>query len=474
MTQSVRGEATEDPLSPFASTSAIATAVRSGAVSAAEVVRAALERIEALGPALNCFTVVLADRAVSDAAALSGDRLAGPLAGVPVAVKDHVWLAGAPATNGSLALRDFVPDVDCVAVGRLRRAGAVMIGKTNNPEFCYRGDTDSPVYGLTRNPYDLDRTPGGSSGGSAAAVSAGLAVLAVGTDGGGSIRDPSAFCGSVGHKPTFGLVPTRPGFRGWPSLSVHGPMGRSVGDVTAMLAVMAGEDPADPSTVPAACDQARFVGRGREDLRGLKVVFSEDFGFAVPDDEVRRIFAQAVSTVASLGCEVVEVRPPAENPVEIWYEIAAAESFSSEGHLLAREQELTPYSVAFLRRGEAMTEGAYLEAQERRRALVSKWRELFTKVDLVVSPGEVVLPPPVGEAGADGDETWWGMDAIANLTGQPATSLPCGLTAAGLPVGIQLLGRRNADGEVLSAAAVIERALPRISPPPPFGPARAG
>lgn len=462
-------------LRPFASAREIAEAVSSGSVSPTDVVQAVLGRISALDSQLNSFTVVLGDDALADAASLSDERRTGPLAGVPVAIKDHIWLAGAPATNGSLALRDFVPEQDCVAVGRLRAAGAIFVGKTNNPEFCYRGDTNSPVYGLTRNPFGLERTPGGSSGGSGSALAGGLVPLAMGTDGGGSIRGPSAFCGTVGHKPTFGLVPSRPGFRGWPTLSVHGPMGRHVADVALMLAVMGGEHPADPTSFPVDRDGLRDAGAGREDLRGVRVAFSEDFGFSTLDAEVRTAFVDAVATISRLGCTVVERAVPAANPVELWYEIADAESFASEGALLEREGELTPFSIAWLRRGEAMTAGAYLDAQERRHDLVQAWAEVFDDVDLVISPGSAVPAMRIDEAEADGDADWWGMDAIANLTGQPVTSLPSGLTSAGLPVGIQVMGRRYTDAAVLSAAATIERALTTeragspLRPPAPFG-----
>jgi Asp-tRNA(Asn)/Glu-tRNA(Gln) amidotransferase A subunit family amidase len=461
----------EQCFGPFVSARQIAAAVRAGSLDPVDVAESALQRIEALDRELNAFTVVLADEALKDARRLSASRLAGPLAGVPVAVKDHVWMAGAPATNGSRALADFVPDVDCVAVARLRAAGAVIVGKTNNPEFCYRGHTDSPVYGVTRNPFDLTRTPGGSSGGSAAAVSAGLVPLAVGTDGGGSIRAPSAFCGIVGHKPTFGLVPTRPGFQGWPTLSVHGPIGRNLADVATMLSVMAGPHPADPSTVPVDCEALAAAPGSRPDLGGLRVVVSEDFGFAKLDTDIREIFGRATAALESLGCELVERETPGGDPIGMWYEIAAAESFASEGHLLSRAAGLTEYSLGMLQRGEAMSAGQYLEAQERRRALVRAWGELFDQVDLVISPGKVIPPPTIEAAQADDDEGWWwGMDAIANLTGQPSLALPCGLTPTGLPVGLQVLGRRHFDPTVLAAAAVLEEVLPHPVPPPPFGP----
>src|SRR4051794_6488088 len=226
---------------------AMAAAVRDGTTSAEALVEAALERIDAWDGEVNAFTVLLREEALARAREVDRDPAAyGPLAGVPVSIKDHIWMAGRPATNGSLALRDFVPDVDAVPVARLRAAGAVIVGKTNNPEFCYRGYTDNRVFGLTRNPWSLDRTPGGSSGGAGASVAYGATPLALGTDGGGSIRIPAAFCGVPGHKPSFGLIPKLPGFRGWPSLSVDGPMATSVRDLVLALRVVAGGRPGGP------------------------------------------------------------------------------------------------------------------------------------------------------------------------------------------------------------------------------------
>jgi len=463
------------PVDPFASAVDVAAAVRGGSLSATEVAEAALRRIAEVDPLLGAFTVVLGERALEEARRVDRRRSRDaelPLAGVPVAVKDHVWLAGVPATNGSRILADFVPNEDCVAVQRLTGAGAVVVGKTNNPEFCYRGDTDSPLWGLTRNPFDPERTPGGSSGGSGVAVATGMAALAVGTDGGGSIRGPSAFCGTVGHKPTYGIVPTRPGFRGWPTLSVHGPMGRSVNDVATMLAVMAGPHPADPATVPFDTASLASVGAGRDDLAGLRVAVSADFGFAAVERSVLAGFDEAVRVLEGLGCELTEAHPPPqEDVVALWGLIAACEGYASEGPLLGREAEMTGYSARTIRRGEAISAGEYLDGQWRREQLSRDWGAFFEDYDIIVSPGQQVLPFPVAlsEEEAD-DQSIWGMDSVANLTGQPVTSIPCGLTGGGLPVGVQFMGRRFADAEVLAAAAVFERHVGRPVPPAPFGP----
>jgi Asp-tRNA(Asn)/Glu-tRNA(Gln) amidotransferase A subunit family amidase len=458
-------------MDPFEPALEIARSVRARDRSAREVLEAALSRISEVDESLNAFTVVLADRARRqaddvDARVAGGEHL--PLAGVPLAVKDHVWLAGAPATNGSRALADFVPDVDCVAVSRLVAAGAVVVGKTNNPEFCYRGDTDSPLWGLTRNPWNLNRTPGGSSGGSGVAVATGMAALAIGTDGGGSIRIPSAFCGTVGHKPTHGLVPTQPGFRGWPTLSVHGPMGRSVPDVASMLEVMAGPDPADPPGVPVQLVPHDVSRGGRSDLRGLRVAVSVDFGFGMIQPEVRRAFELAVATFEELGCELVEAHPRTDDPVRLWMTIAHAEGYASEGPLLEHEDLIDPDTARTVRRGETISSREYLDAQNRRKELCRTWALFLEDFDLIVSPGQQVLPFGVGEpdpSDPGGDPQgghWWGMDAVANLTGQPVTAVPFDLTESGLPVGLQLMGRRYDDSRLLAAAGIWEASARRL------------
>lgn len=459
---------------PFASAVTVSSAVRQGLFSARQVTERVLERIESIDPLLGAFTVVLRDRAIQQAEAVDRRIAAGeslPLAGVSVAVKDHIWLAGTPASNGSRALTSFVPDEDAVIVRRLADAGAVIVGKTNNPEFCYRGDCESPAFGLTRNPYDLDRTPGGSSGGSAAAVAAGMAALALGGDGGGSIRNPAAFCGIAGHKPTYGLVPVTPGFRGWPSLGTFGPMARSVADLRIALAVMAGEDDSDLTSVPCELD---FVtsGRNRGDLSGLRVACSVDLGYAEVDSEIGERFRAVVETLGRLGCEVTEVQPAVvDDPVELWSAIVACESLASEGPLLGRISDLTEFSVASIRAGLAYSARDYLDLQWRRAELSRQWAEFLREFDVIMYPGHQMQPFLHSESDQmHEDISHWGIDLIANLTGQPAVSVPSGLTASGLPTGIQLMTRRFADTELLSIAEILEGYLEMPPPGSPFGP----
>ncbi len=455
---------------------AMAAAVRDGTTTAEELVATALERIDAWDGAVNAFTVVLRDEALARAREID-ERLArdpaayGPLAGVPVSVKDHIWMAGQPATNGSRALRDFVPDVDAVPVARLRAAGAVVVGRTNNPEFCYRGFTDNQVAGLTRNPWALDRTPGGSSGGAGASVAYGATPVALGTDGGGSIRIPSAFCGVAGHKPSFGLVPKLPGFRGWPTLSVDGPLATSVRDLGLVLRVVAGTHPADPLTWPVPLGDPVEVDWSR-----LRVAVSEDLGWAAVDQEVRAAFRVAVDRLVDDGARVVEASPGGGSPARLWNDIALPEGFASEGPLLdlAGPDDIEPVTREIVEAGRSATAADYLDAQQRRVAYTETWESFFAEYDVLLTPSmplpafstEVTGPTEIDGTPVDPFfDDWCALALPANLTGQPATAVPTGLASDGLPVGLQVMGPRWADLRTLAVAARLE-ALIGFEPAP--------
>ncbi|MDX6360673.1 MAG: aspartyl-tRNA(Asn)/glutamyl-tRNA(Gln) amidotransferase subunit [Nocardioidaceae bacterium] len=436
---------------------AMAAAVRDATTTAEELVSAALDRIEARDGEVNAFTVVLRDDALARARELDAadPSTLGPLAGVPVSIKDHIWMAGQPATNGSLALRDFVPDVDAVPVARLRAAGAVIVGKTNNPEFCYRGYTTNAVFGTTRNPWALDRTPGGSSGGAGASVAYGATPIALGTDGGGSIRIPAAFCGVVGHKPTFGLVPKLPGFRGWPSLSVDGPLAVSVRDAALALRVMAGAHAADPLSWPVPLDADRDVDWSR-----LRVAVSEDLGWAPVEPVVRSAFRAAVDRLVDDGAAVTETCPVTGYPTELWNSTALVEGFASEGPLLGRDG-IDDLTREIVEAGRSVAASDYLDVQERRREFTETWESFFEKYDVLLAPS---LPIPAFGTGVTGPDRidgtpidpffddWCLLALPANLTGQPACAVPTGLTPDGLPVGLQVIGPRWADSRVLAVA----------------------
>jgi Asp-tRNA(Asn)/Glu-tRNA(Gln) amidotransferase A subunit family amidase len=454
--------------------------VRSGRVSCAELVAAALERIEASDDAVNAFTVVLGDSARAEAEAadeLCRRTLAGadarrlpPLLGVPVSIKDHIWLAGQPATNGSRALADFVPDVDAVPVARLKAAGAIVVGKTNNPEFCYRGFTDNAVFGLTRNPWDLSRTPGGSSGGAGASVAYGATPIALGTDGGGSIRIPAAFCGVVGHKPTFGLVPKLPGFRGWPSLSVDGPLTRTVRDAALALTVMAGAAAEDDLSFPVPVGDLRRAVTEPVDWASVRVAVSEDLGWAPVEQSVRSVFRAAVDRLEQDGARVEQAQPAAPYPTELWNALAVPEGFASEGPLLERSPDLIePETREIIEAGRRATARDYLDALEHRREYRLAWDAFFEEYDVLLTPSmplpafgtDVTTPGTIDGVPVDPFfDDWCALALPANLTGQPACAVPIGLDDAGLPLGMQVLGRRWEDALVLQVAAAWERIAP--------------
>jgi len=466
-----------------------ADAVRDGEVSSEELVERCLRRVDEVEGEVNAFTVVLREEAIAaarradarraQAARESDDAVAGlpPLLGVPMSVKDHIWMEGVPATNGSAALRDFVPDRDAVPVARLKAAGAVVVGKTNNPEFCYRGYTDNEVWGLTRNPWSLDRTPGGSSGGAAASVAYGGPPIAIGTDGGGSVRIPAAFCGLVGHKPTFGLVPKVPGFLAWPTLSVDGPLTRTVRDAALALSVMAGAAPDDDLTWPVDTGDLRAAVQRPVEWSSLRVAVSEDLGWAAVEPVVRSAFRRAVDALADAGARVVEACPDTPYPTPLWNDIAVPEGFASEGPLLDTHGDLiAPGTREIIEAGRGTTAHDYLDAQHRRTEYTRRWEKFFDDYDVLLTPS-VPLPAfgvdVTGPAVIDGTpvdpffDDWCMLSLPANLTGQPSCAVPTGYDDAGLPLGMQVTGPRWSDATVLAVAAAYERVHPWADAWPP-------
>jgi Asp-tRNA(Asn)/Glu-tRNA(Gln) amidotransferase A subunit family amidase len=450
--------------------------LRSGAVTSVELTEAALERISSLQAGINAFTVVLADTAMAAARAADARLAAGgddlpPLLGVPVSVKDHIWLAGVPATNGSVALRDFLPDEDAVPVARLREAGAVIVGKTNNPEFCYRGFTDNLVFGPTRNPWDPGCTAGGSSGGAGASVAGSMTCIALGTDGGGSIRIPASFCGVVGHKPTFGLVPKEPGFKGWKTLSVDGPLARSVRDAALALSVVAGPAAADdmsfPNTGTGYCAGVESAVR----LDGVRIGWSADLGLLPVDRDVRDVLAASVAVFQDLGAEVVETAPATPHPAPLWNTIALAEGFASEGPLLDEwAGQMSEGTAAIIEAGRTTTAAEYVDAMHEKNRYTRTWSEFFESgIDLFLMPTLSVTAFPVGALtpstieGQPVDpffDDWCSTCLPANLAGLPATSVPAGFGDGDLPVGVQVMGPRWGDAATLRAAAAFESVRP--------------
>jgi Asp-tRNA(Asn)/Glu-tRNA(Gln) amidotransferase A subunit family amidase len=445
-----------------------AAGIRSGELAAVDVISATLARIAELDAEINACTVVAGQTALAQAAEVDRGERSGPLAGVPISVKDHVWVRGLPATNGSRSLAGFVPAQDCACVARLVDAGAIIVAKTNNPEFCYRGVTSNDLWGETRNPRDPSRTTGGSSGGAAASVASGMVPLAIGTDGGGSIRIPSAFCGTTGLKPTFGLIPKMPGFRGWPTLSVTGPIATDVRDLALAATIMAGPSSSDPLSYPSP--SGGYLGALDEPgWSGLRVAFSADLGFAELDPDVRAAFNRAIERIADSGAAVVEASPAPQDPSPLWDPVALAEGWASERPLLAAYPDLVGAdAAAIIRAGQRMSVADYLDAQDARARYATTWLGFFRDYDVLLTPTMPVTAFELGRLGPstingvavpDSYDAWCALALPANLAGLPAVSVPIGQGRDGLPVGLQVMAARWADATALRAAAAVNVSL---------------
>lgn len=450
---------------------------RDGSLSPVEVTRSVLERIVRLDPRVNAFCLVDADGALA-AARASEERWrrgepCGLLDGVPVSVKDLLLTAGWPTLRGSRTLDAAGPwTVDAPAVSRLREHGAVLVGKTTTPEFGWKGVTDSPLTGITRNPWDLTRTSGGSSGGSAAAVALGMAPLSVGTDGGGSVRIPAAFTGTTTIKPTFGRVPLHPASP-FGVLSHVGPMARTAADAALLLDVISGPDPRDPWTLPPPA--APFRGSLDRMLPGLRIAVSPALGYADVHPEVAAAFAAAVEVFAMLGARVEEAEPGFADPVAAFETLWFAGAAASLAHLDAGERAaVDPGLLDVAEQGARTSAVDYLGALAERSSLGTLMGGFHRDHALLLTP---TLPIPAFAAGVEAPaggsrERWTSWTPFTypfNLTQQPAASVPCGFTTGGLPIGLQIVGPRHGDAPVLAAAHAYQQATDWHLRRPPLG-----
>ncbi|MEN9936640.1 MAG: hypothetical protein RLZZ387_3219 [Chloroflexota bacterium] len=454
----------------------LAALIRRRALSPVELTEIILDRIAGLDPQLGAYVTVAADEARAEAraaekAVMRGEPL-GPLHGVPVSVKDLLITRGVRTTRGSQIYAGFVPAEDAPAVERVRAAGGIVIGKTNTPEFGWKGDSGNLVAGPTRNPWDPRLTAGGSSGGAGAAVAAGLGPLAIGTDGAGSIRIPASFCGIVGLKPQLYRVPVYP-----PSpietIAHTGPMARTVRDAALLLDVLAGPDERDRNSLPPG--GVSFLTACEGGVRGLRVAWSPDLGYAKVDAEVLAIAHEAARRFVELGCALEQDHPRFVDPApairSLFYGGASAYIAPLDE---ARRAQLDPGFLRAVQEERGDLE-AYIAAQGVRQAVWDASRRFFERYDLLLTP-TMALPP--FEAGAEGPPDHMGNEAGRfgwtpftypfNLTGQPALTVPAGWTAAGLPVGLQIVGRRFDEAAVLRAGAAFEAAQPWAHRRPPI------
>jgi aspartyl-tRNA(Asn)/glutamyl-tRNA(Gln) amidotransferase subunit A len=449
---------------------ALAAEVSAKQTSARELVGAALERIEALDPKVNAFVAVDGERALDDAAALDA-RLArgedvGPLAGIPIGVKDLEDALGFRTTQGSAVYAESpIATADSPLVDRLKAAGCIVLGKTNTPELGHKGDTVNPLFGATCNPWDLTRSVGGSSGGSAAAVAAGLVPMCTGSDGGGSIRIPASVCGISGMKPSLGRVPMGgPKPPGWGDLSTKGPMARTIRDSTLALDAVVGPEPTDLRSLPMP--DTSWTRSLSELHAPRKVGWSPTLGYAAVDAEVRAICEAAVRTLEGLGTEIVDVDPVFErDPALPWITLAMTGDERALGHLRGTDDwtRLDPGHVGLMDQFGAKPSGAdVLAAFDACHTLNVRLVELFHQVPLLLTPtvaGQVGAPGAQGTI--DGQETpsWVAFTYPFNMTRSPAGTVCAGFTRAGLPVGLQVVGPQHADVAVLRGLALLEDAL---------------
>jgi aspartyl-tRNA(Asn)/glutamyl-tRNA(Gln) amidotransferase subunit A len=457
----------------------LAARIRARELSAIAVTEAVLRRMEVLEPHIHAFCTPTPDLARETALSIDR-RLAtgedvGPLAGVPIGIKDLVATKGILTAMGSPAYRDFIPDEDDITVERLRDAGAVIIGKTNVPELGYSGVGHSPIFPTTRNPWNLAMTPGGSSAGSGASVAAGVAPFAIGSDGGGSVRIPSAHSGLFGMKASMGRVALYPGCRderypgvsSWESLEHIGPMSRTVADAALMLSVITGPDPRDRLSIPAG-DVDWLAAARLSDMRGKRIAYSADWGYAAVDPEVRRVVGDAVRVFETeLGCIVEEAHPGWEDPYGAFWALVAQESDLTGMRKMVEKfgDQMSPHLVGIILKDWKATD--FTDANVARKSVVNRMWRFMQTYDLLLTPTLAVPPFPVHMQGPEiidgrmvGSTEWLCFTFPMNMTGQPAASVPAGFTKDGLPVGLQIIGRHLADASVLSAAAAFEAVRP--------------
>ncbi|MBX9606240.1 MAG: amidase [Gammaproteobacteria bacterium] len=445
----------------------LAVALAARRLGAEELLDATLARVAAVNPSVNAIVTLDADAARATARALDATRPnpEQPLFGLPIAVKDLAQTRGLRTTYGSPLFADFVPEQDDLFVARLRAAGAVIIGKTNTPEFGAGSQTFNRVFGATRNPYDLGRTCGGSSGGAAVALATGMTALADGSDLGGSLRNPAAFCNVVGMRPSPGRVPFWPRQMSSEPLSVLGPMARNVQDCALLLSAMAGPDP----RVPIALSEpgASFRVPLTRDLRGLRLGWSPDLGGFEIDNEVREVLTRALPVFGELGCTVDESAPDLHDADEVFRVLRAWQFAARFGDDFERVRDQLKDTVAWnVEEGRRLTLGDVTRAEMLRTQLIARVAAWFEDHDFLLCPATQVPPFPIDQEwvkNINGRELatyldWMGVCYAITVTGLPAISVPGGFTAGGLPIGLQLVGRRWADLAVLQLAHGFEQA----------------
>jgi Asp-tRNA(Asn)/Glu-tRNA(Gln) amidotransferase A subunit family amidase len=451
--------------------SQLAAKISNREVSPVELMENSLARIEQVNPELNCFCFVFADEAMAQArqaeAALVAGREVGPLHGVPVAIKDFTPTKGKRTTRGSKAFENWVPDHNALIVDRLSAAGAIMVGKTMTPEFAYSSFTKSPLWGITRNPWDRNMTPGGSSGGSAAAVASGCVPMAEGTDMGGSVRIPASFCGIVGLKPSLGRIPMDILPTVFDNISHFGPLTRSIADAAMFMAAASG--PYEPD-IMSIKETVNFSGPLRADVKGKRFALSLDLGFMAVDPEVEARVREAAAALADAGAHVEEVDLGwTKESVDCWFQywgVYLAACFADR--LEDYREQMDPEVVKLLDAGLALDAVTFKRIEFVRTEQWLKLAKIFDQFDALLCP--TMAQPAQPAEKNDSDYDWvdeaglyhaLDMTCVFNNVGQcPALSVPAGATAGGLPVGLQIVTPRFADAEALEIGSVLEMQRP--------------
>ena len=456
--------------------------IRNKELSPVELVKACLERIESINPKINAFCTVAGDYAL-EAAGKAEEKImsgtpTGPLHGVPVSIKDVTLTKGIRTTFGSLLYKDYVPEVDAVVVERLKDAGAIILGKTNTPEFAAGGSTYNDLFGPTSTPWNVNYNSGGSSGGSAAAVAAGLGPIATGNDLGGSLRIPASFCGIVGLRPSPGRVPNFPNELNWDTFSLEGPMARTVSDVALMLDAISGFDRRSPVAMLPK-EESFFdstVGAGE---CSHKVAWSDNLNLTPVDSEVLKIARTSISTFESMGCSVIEDWPDFSGMREtagVLRGVRYAALYQDELGKREFAEKVNPNIIGNARQGLSLSGGDIARADKYRSQLWNKILDFFSRYDFLVTPTVPVKPFPANTAypteingrPMENYIDWIMLTYAFSVAGLPAISVPCGWTGEGFPVGLQIVGKPFAERAVLKFSAAYEKANPWQDKRPPF------
>ncbi|MCL4802265.1 MAG: amidase [Burkholderiales bacterium] len=453
----------------FRDATELARLVRTRAISVAELVEAHLARIDRVNPAVNAVVSCVPEQARAQArradAALARGEAAGALFGLPTAVKDLIPTAGLRTTFGSTIYRDHVPAEDALLVERLKAAGAIIVGKTNTPEFGAGSQTFNEVFGATRNPYELSKTCGGSSGGGAVAVACGMVPFADGSDLGASLRNPASFCNVVGFRPSVGRVPIWPVANAWASLSVLGPMARTVADVALAMSALAGPDPRSPIAV--AEPGTAFARPLARDFGGVRVAWSTDLGGLPVDARVTRVLETRRGVFADLGCELAPAEPDLSGAIDAFHVLRAHQFASRYAPLLERHRgELKATVVWNIEQGLRLRGADIARAEAQRTEVFHRVRRFFERHAFLVCPVvqvppfpiEIEYPTEINGVRLGSYIEWLASCSAFSLVGHPAISVPCGFTDDGLPVGIQIVGRFGDDFGVLQLAHAFEQA----------------